>query len=101
MAKGFPQRGILEAIRDRLRDALQAVGLGHGVDDRYRSRGAHVTLARFKEAADLSAVVACLNELGDAELGQMTVREAQLVINDFYMSEEKIEIAAVIPLGSG
>jgi 2'-5' RNA ligase len=100
LAKGFPLGGILEAIREALRDRLHAAGLGRGVDERYRSRGAHITLARFMKDADLSTVVNLLDEKREAPFGRMTVRQAHLVVNDFYMSENKISILSEVPLGS-
>lgn len=98
IAKGFPVNGTLEAIRDVLRDRLGAAGLGRGVDERYRSRGAHITLARFKVVGDLSLLIPCLDELCEAPLGRMRVQAAQLVVNDFYLSPDKVKVVAEVAL---
>ena len=100
IAKGFPVGGALEAIRNMLRDRLNAAGLGGGVDKRYRSRGAHVTLARLKAAEDFSEMIGCVEEICEAWLGRMWVRQAQLVVNDFYMSRGKVRLVAEMELGA-
>ncbi|MBU4263353.1 MAG: hypothetical protein KKC76_15965 [Proteobacteria bacterium] len=97
IAKGFPVGGTLEAIREMLRYRLRAAGLGQGLDERYRSRGAHITLARFK-AQEGSEMIACLDKNCEVSLGRMCVQQAQLVVNDFYMSPEKATVVAEIGL---
>ena len=98
IAKGFPVGGTLEAIREVLRYRLRAAGLGHGLDERYRSRGAHVTVARFKVQEDSEVMIAYLDKNCETPLGRMYVRQAQLVVNDFYMSPEKATVVAEIAL---
>jgi len=98
IAKGFPVGGTLEAIREVLRDRLRAAGLGHGLDERYCSRGAHVTLARLKVVEDFSPVIAYLDKLCMARLGRMYVQQVQLVVNDFYMSPGKAKVVGEIGL---
>jgi 2'-5' RNA ligase len=101
IAKGFPAGGTLEAVREALRQRLRAAGLGQGIDERYRIRGAHVTLARFQVVEDFSALIAVLGQLHDAPFGRMRVRQAQLAVNDFYMSPDKVRIVAQIPFALG
>lgn len=98
IAKGFSVGGTLDAIRDVLRDRLCDAGLGNGVDERYRSRGAHITLARFKVVDDFSPIIVYLDKFCEARLGHMCVWQAQLVVNDFCMSPEYIKVIAEIPL---
>jgi len=98
IAKGFPVGGTLEAMREVLRYRLRTAGLGHGLEDRYPSRGAHVTLARFKAREKSAMLVACLDKNCETPLGRMYVRRAQLVVNDFYMSPEKATVVAEIAL---
>ena len=99
IAKGYPVDSGLESIRAELRQALKAAGLGRGVDERYRIRGAHVVLARFSERSDFSPLQALLKQITDRPLGRMNVRQCQLVVNDFYMSVEKIQVLAEFPNG--
>lgn len=98
IAKGFPVGGTLEAIREVLRYRLRATGLGHGLDERYRSRGAHVTMARFKVLENVGIMIAYLDKNCESPLGRMHVPQAQLVVNDFYMSPEKAKVVAEIAL---
>lgn len=98
VAKGFPVGGTLEAIRDVLRYRLRAAGLGQGLDERYRIRGAHVTMARFRVRENSATLVTNLDKYSDSPLGRMYVQRAQLVMNDFYMSPEKATVVAEIAL---
>jgi 2'-5' RNA ligase/tetratricopeptide (TPR) repeat protein len=99
IAKGFPADDSLERIRAALRFELTAAGLGAGLDERYPSRGAHVTLARFKVNRPARPLVELLDQLRGADLGDMSVGHAQLVENDFYMSATKVRLIAGLPLG--
>lgn len=47
LAQGFPRDNTLAALRDRLRQALHARGLGAALDQRYRLVTAHMTIVRF------------------------------------------------------
>jgi 2'-5' RNA ligase len=99
IAKGFPADDTLYRLRDVLRQRLGADGLGQGLDERYRIQGAHVTMARFKVKEDFSSFIKLINQLHDKELGHMNVFNLQLVINDFYMSEDKVQLIAGLSLG--
>jgi len=98
IAKGFPIGGTLEAIREMLRQRLRSAGLGRGIDERYRSLSAHVTLGRLKVMDDFDPLIACLDKLHEVQLERMCVSQAQLVINDFYMSPDKVRLIADIEL---
>lgn len=99
IAKGFPVDNSLEILRDKLRYRLRDAGLGAGLDERYRIEGAHITLGRFKIQEDFSPLIILLDQLQNVNIGNMYVQKAQLVINDFYMSPDKVKILAEIPLG--
>lgn len=99
IARGFPADDTLDKLRDALRERLTAVGLGRGLDDRYHIQGAHVTLARVKVAEDFSPLVRRLDQLHNTPLGHMRVQQAQLVLNDYYMSANKVQLLAELPLG--
>jgi 2'-5' RNA ligase len=99
IARGFPADDTLDRLRDALRERLMAVGLGRGFDDRYRIQGAHITLARVKVAENFSPLVTLIGQLRNTPLGRMRVQRAQLVLNDFYMSTNKAELLAELPLG--
>lgn len=100
IAQGFPVDDKLERIRDALRERLHAMGLGSGLDERYRIQGAHITLGRFRLREDFMPLIEVLDQLSDIPLGSMRVQHAQLVMNDFYMSQGKVQLVAEFPLGS-
>jgi len=101
IAKGFPLEDKLELLRDELRNILKKIGLGGDIDRRYRIKGAHVTLARFRERGDFNKLKTLLRKLDAKPLGNTTVTQLQLVCNDFYMSPRKVRTLAQLPKPSG
>lgn len=100
IAKGFPCDHTLDAIRDAAREALRVAGLGDQVDKRYRLRGAHVTIARYTRKADFEPLCARLNRQTERALGCVEVSSLELVVNDFFLSRDKVEIVEVFHLGT-
>jgi len=75
----------LEQLRNRLRAALAARGLGDTLDRRYRLDTAHMTLVRFAAPLrDAPGFVAALAAARDREFGTSTVGELELVLGDWY-----------------
>lgn len=101
MARGFPRGLALETMRDRLRSQLRERGLDGSLDQRYRLVTAHVSLFRFSAPLrDAARFAALLEELRDTPFGTMHVEQAELVINDWYMSSNSLELVEVMPLRS-
>lgn len=99
VACGFPRDDTLAVLRSRLRDALRARGLGATLDQRYRLVTAHMTLMRFAAPPhDPARLTAALAELRDAPLGTMRVDALELVVNDWYMSTEALEVVETLTL---
>ena len=99
VACGFPRDDTLAVLRSRLRDALRARGLGASLDERYRLVTAHMTLLRFAAPPrDPARLAAALAELRDAPLGTMRVDAVELVVNDWYMSSEALEVVERLAL---
>lgn len=91
MACGYPQDGMLEMLRERLRAQLRERGLDGTLDGRYRLVTAHSTLLRFAgPLADPVRFARELERLRDEPLGRMQVNEVQLVVNDWYMSHQSL-----------
>lgn len=101
VARGFPRGPVLETLRDRLRSQLRERGLDGSLDQRYRLVTAHVSLFRFSAPLrDAARFAALLEELREAPFGTMHVEQAELVINDWYMSSNSLELVEVMPLRS-
>jgi len=85
LAQGFPRDDTLGTLRDNLRAALRARGLGDGLDQRYRLVTAHMTLVRF--AAPLREPERFVAALATARLesfGSTTVERLELVFGDWF-----------------
>lgn len=101
MARGFPCGPALDTLRDRLRSQLRERGLDGSLDQRYLLVTAHVSLFRFSAPLrDAARFAALLEELRDTPFGTMHVEQVELVINDWYMSSNSLELVEVVPLGS-
>jgi 2'-5' RNA ligase len=93
LAQGFPRDGTLAAVRDKLRAALHARGLGDALDRRYRLVTAHMTLVRF--ATPLRAperFVAALAAARQVDFGSTTVERIELVFGDWFQTAENEEL---------
>jgi 2'-5' RNA ligase len=100
LACGFPQDGMLEMLRERLRAALAERGLDGSLDQRYRLVTAHATLLRFvRPLADPARFAATLAALREEALGTMRVDAVELVVNDWTMSATALERIERLRLG--
>ena len=99
MARGVPRGPSLETLRERLRTALRECGLDGALDRRYRLVTAHMTLFRFTEPLqDAARFAALLDALRNKPLGVMRIGQAELVVNDWYMSSQSLVRVAALPL---
>jgi 2'-5' RNA ligase len=102
LARGFPHDDTLERVRERLRQALAARGLGSTLDQRYRLTTAHTTLVRFAHSLRSPArFVDALDAARDRPFGTFTVNRLELVLGDWYQSSERAEPLATYRLGRG
>jgi 2'-5' RNA ligase len=99
MACGYPQDGMLEKLRERLRLQLRGRGLDGTLDGRYRLVTAHASLMRFVEPlVDPMRFTRELEALREEPLGMMQVKELQLVVNDWYMSSGSLQLVDTLQL---
>ncbi|MEJ5246713.1 MAG: 2'-5' RNA ligase family protein [Caldilinea sp.] len=95
LCQGFPCNEALNALRDRLREALHRRNLGQGLDVRYRLVTAHMTLMRFQRPPSaLPLLIDLLQAHRDVHFGQTTFASLQVVKNDWCMRTEKVEALA-------
>ena len=93
MIQGFLENESLNELRDRLRCQLRACGLGQGLDERYRLRTAHTTVARFRSPLSNSGRFGtALEATRRRAFGETTVRGLSLVEHDWYMSHRATKI---------
>ena len=89
LAQGFPRGDTLQWIRERLRAALAARGLGGAVDQRYRLETAHTTLVRFvAPLRDPARFVDALAAARVRAFGTSRISQVELVLADWYQSSE-------------
>jgi 2'-5' RNA ligase len=94
LAQGFPRDDTLAVLRDRLRSALHARGLGQALDQRYRLVTAHMTVVRFATPLrDCGRFVDALAEARQSDFGCTKVERLELVFGDWFHTaahEERI-----------
>ncbi|MDI6792724.1 MAG: tetratricopeptide repeat protein [bacterium] len=98
MAHGFFSDGTLNAIREELRNEAGRLGIGSEVDARYKNISAHITLLRFKNRENLMELSTEIERLRDCELGISSVDKIEFVLNDWYLSKEKVKVLGEYPL---
>jgi 2'-5' RNA ligase len=90
LAQGFPGDDTLDVLRERLRAALTARGLGATLDQRYRLVTAHTTLVRFATPLrDAERFVDALAASRDTAFGASRITAVELVLSDWYHSSDR------------
>ncbi len=99
MAQRYIETDDLNQIRMAVRQALQATGLAAGLDTRYRIVTAHVTLMRFAAPlGDTARFLSRLNAARQEVFGATEINQLEFVLNDWYMSQDKVRLLAAYPL---
>lgn len=97
---GYSADGALNALRNRLRAALRAANLYDGLELRYRITAAHATALRFQALpARLGALAAYIAVHRDTDYGACQVASVEFVVNDWFMSHDRVQVLARYPLG--
>ncbi|MBN2305188.1 MAG: 2'-5' RNA ligase family protein [Anaerolineae bacterium] len=98
-ADGDRNSDPLNALRDRLRAALNAAGLAGLSERRYPSVTAHLTVARYQsQPRDLPALAAWLADHRDRTFGAFRAETVDLVFNNWYMDQDLVQTLAHFPL---
>lgn len=91
MARGYPCEGMLEQMRNNLREAFKVSGLFSTIDTRYALFTAHSTLARFQDQlVDRKGLMDVMEQYKDHPFGSMRVSKVELVYNDWYQRSGKV-----------
>lgn len=97
---GYSPDGALNALRDRLRETLRRAKLDADLELRYRSTAAHVTLLRFRALPPrLEALGAYIAARRDRDYGAGRIERIEFVVNDWYMSRDRVRLLARYALG--
>ena len=92
MIQGFPESGVLNEIRDRLREAFKNTSLQHSMDKRYRITTAHMTVMRFRKIIDRpNSLIETLQSYRMHDFGTSRIGQLELVFNDWYQRKDKVE----------
>lgn len=93
MIQGFFEDDTLNHLRDVLREQLRARGLGEGLDGRYRLETSHMTVARFRAPLrDPERFAAALERARKRPFGAMSVASLSLVKNDWYLTQQVVQL---------
>jgi 2'-5' RNA ligase len=93
MVQGFPQDSELNRIRESLRAVLGTYQLNARLETRYRVATAHITFIRFQtKPQNLPLLAEVLGRYRTMEFGVQVFQQVQLVKNDWYLSEDNLEL---------
>lgn len=99
LIQGFPEDETLSYIRDRLRKVFASSTLFATLDTRYHLETAHMTCVRYSTAFNNTAdFVHKLEEFRMVDFGVSTVDRLDLVLNDWYLTQEKTKIIGSLKL---
>jgi 2'-5' RNA ligase len=87
LIQGFPTDDGLARLRDDLRSALLAQGVGENLDRRYKITAAHLTVMRFAQPpADGKRLLDFLRAHRETDFGETRFRSLQLIWSDWCVS---------------
>lgn len=89
----------LNEIRDDLRIAFKNSNLQQSIDKRYAIQTAHSTIIRFRsELGNKEALINLVEKYRDYDFGTFSVKQIELVYNDWYQREKHVKKLYVFPL---
>lgn len=92
MICGYPERNVLNEIRDQLREGFKKTSLHHTIDKRYPIHTAHSTVIRFrKKLSSPEIFLQKIQQLKNTYFGTFTIEAFELVGNDWYQRKEKVK----------
>jgi 2'-5' RNA ligase len=101
LVQGFPQDDALARLRDELRSALRAHGVGENLDRRYKIVAAHLTVMRFSSPqADWKRLLDFLQAHRETDFGETRFQSLQLIWNDWCASSKTVRVLREYRLGS-
>ncbi len=99
LVQGFPNGDQLTLLRNRLREKFKDTSLQHSIDKRYQLKTAHMTVVRFKESFEnAERFINKIARLRDRYFGSCIIDQVELVGNDWYQRQNKVESIAKFSL---
>jgi 2'-5' RNA ligase len=99
MIQGFPANGVLNAIRNSLRDHFRSSELEQSLDKRYALQTAHSTVVRFRKPLEHPREFINKLELyRNYDFGTSEVESLELVYNDWYQRKNFVDKLHVFEL---
>lgn len=99
MIQGFPTNGALTRMRNQLRGAFQAAGLGGNLDRRYKTVTAHLTVMRFaRPEADWQRLLDFLQAHRETDFGETCFKSLELIWSNWYASAGVVRVLQEYPL---
>ena len=99
MVQGFPTDAGLTRLRNQLRAAFRAAGLGENLDRRYRTVTAHLTAMRFsRPERDWNRLREFLQAHRETDFGETRFPRLQLIWSNWYASARVVRVLQEYPL---
>lgn len=100
LVQGFPRGDQLNVLRNELREKFKDTSLHQSIDKRYQLQTAHMTVVRFRKSLkSAEKFISEITELRDSVFGSCIVDQVDLVGNDWYQRQNKVETIAKFYLG--
>ncbi len=102
MIQGFPNGSTLEKLRNKIRENFKKAGIKNTLDERYKTHTAHMTCLRFQNPnlKNSDQFLRFLKKNRDFDFGTSKLIDLEFVVNDWYMSEENVEVLHRFPLNN-
>ncbi|MGR3174412.1 MAG: tetratricopeptide repeat protein [Candidatus Scalindua sp.] len=92
IAHGFFRDGTLDKIRMEIRKVAPKLGIVGEIENRYRNISAHISFVRFRSQDNLKKMIEIIDSMKSCELGVFYVDKVDLVLNDWYMTKDKVQV---------
>jgi 2'-5' RNA ligase len=93
MIQGFTNSVSLDNLRTNLRTNFSVSGLEQSIDKRYSIATAHTTVMRFQNKfQNKDLFLKTIEEFRDFDFGSFELKKMDLVSNDWYQKQKKVEL---------
>ncbi|MFB5189935.1 2'-5' RNA ligase family protein [Alicyclobacillus fastidiosus] len=99
MVQGYPLDSALQDLRERIRGHFRKAGVKSTLDQRFKTHTAHLTCLRFQNPIlkQPEQFLQFLQRNRDFDFGICEISELEFVANDWYMSDEHVDVIHRFP----